>query len=345
MKRLKFYPILFLTAAIVFGVVNIFFISKVDPYEFGQFVVALATFVIILVLVIISSLVYEITHPIKKDISVDGTNTTNEYEKTFKLFKIVSFIILVIATVTSLIYIWPSVIHHYFFVSLYILCRFILIIFSGWVLYLSIKKKGYVRFVGWFTLVIIIFMQFWGVGLLSFNDNDIQGNIYYNRDQISKKLDSIKETNALDTGNVNICFEQKNTDSQAYCVISLAEKNSDINLCNELSKISHKYEMGNLLVSDKLSYFKSQCFLKVAEETNNYEICGKMITEGNYHTFYTSCLTYFAVEKKDPSICDLYHDYYKNINKDYDLNNFNDIEHIKQMTKNCKEQATRGKLW
>lgn len=345
MKRLKFYPILFLTAAIVFGLINIFFISKVDPYEFGQFIVGLISFVGILIIVIISSLIYEITHPIKRDISVAGIDNINEYEKTFKLFKKGSFIILIISVVTSVIYILPSIIHHYFFVSLYILSRFVLIVFSSWALYLSIKKKGYVRFVGWFILIIIIFMQFWGVGLLSLKYNDEQGYIYYNRDQINEKLDSIKKTGALNTGDVNICFGQKNTDSQAYCVISLAEKNGDTNLCNELSKISHKYEMGNILVSDKLSYFKSLCFFDVAKKTKNYDICNKMITEGNYHSFYTSCLEYFAVEKKDESICNLYNDYYKNIDKSLDLTKINDIEHLKTMIDYCKEEVTNGKLY
>lgn len=344
MKRLKFYPILFLTAIIVFGGVNIFFISKVDPYEFGRFVVALATFVIILVLVIISSLVYEITHPIKKDTSIPGTDANDEYEKTFKLFKVVSFIILLIATVTSFIYIWPSIIHHYFFVSLYILTRFILIIFSGWVLYLSIKKKGYVRFVGWFMLVIIIFMYFWGVGLISFKSNDTQGDIYYNRDHINKKLDSIKQASALNTDDVNICFGQKDSDSQANCVISLAEKLGDINLCNEVTKISYKRGEG-AHISNKPLYYESQCYLAVAKKTNNYDLCNKMIIEANVSSFYTQCLTYFAVQKGDPSICDLYSDYYKNNSNDYDLTNFNDVNHIKGMTQSCKEQVSRGKLW
>lgn len=345
MKRLKFYPILFLTAVIVFVLINVIFISKVDPYEFGQMIAVLVTLVPILILVIISSLVYEITHPIKKDIPVPGIIVADEYEETFKLFKILSSIVLIITTITSIIYIWPSIIHHYFFGSLYILCRFILVILSGWALYLSIKKKGYVRFVGWFILVIIIFMQFWGIGLLSFNNNDNQGNINYNRDGINKTLDAIKKTEALNTGDVNNCFDQKNTDSQAYCVISLAEKNNDINLCNDLSKISHKYEMGNILVSDKLSYFKSLCFFDIAKKTKNYEICNKMITEGNYHRFYTSCLEYFAVEKKDESICDLYNDYYKNISKDLDLTKVNDIEHLKTMINYCKEEVVNGKLW
>jgi len=329
------------SASVLFGIINVTFISKVDPYEFGRLIAVLIVIIPILIIVTTSSLIYEIRHTIKKDVS-DLDNI--KYEEKFKGIKIISSIILAISLVTSTIYIWPSIIHPYFFVSIYILARFILIIFSILTIYLATKKLGFVNIILWFVFLILTFMQFFGVGLISFRRNYTQGDIYYNRDQINKKLDSIKRSEALNTGNVTLCFEQENSDSRANCVISLVEKNSDINLCNEVYKISYIRGEG-AYISNKPLYYKSQCYLAVAKKTSNYDLCNKMIIEANVSSFYTQCLTYFAVQKRDVSICDLYFDYYKNNSKDYDLNNPNDVEHIKQMAGRCKEQAENGKLW
>lgn len=356
MKREKFYSILLTIAFVFFIVLNITFVSKVDPYEFGQLIAFLMVSVPILVIVIVASLIYEITHPIKKDINdLDDT----KYEKKFKKIKMIAYVILTLSFATSVVYIWPSIIHHYFFFSLYIFSRLILIVFTILVIYLSNKKWRYVNILLWFIIVILSFMQFWKIGLISLNKNDIQGNIHYNRDQINKKLDLIKKTEALDTGNVDICFEQKDSDSQAHCVISLAEKKGDVNLCSVFNQENNKEyikcnnERKNDTAcgyfSNKYENFKKQCISKIAIKNNDPSLCFNLIesklNDKNYikDIIDNICLLPIAIGRRDESMCDSYYEYNRKYNLWLNNNDVNDG--IEGKITDCKRQVNNGRSY
>lgn len=129
---------------------------------------------------------------------------------------------------------------------------------------------------------------------------------------VSKKEDCYHSV-AIDLGNVSMCDEISNQTWKELCYSGLALKTQDPSLCNKLSNtkgveqclssVADSVETCESIISSQYaSKYKNECFFKLAQSTNNTEVC-ELISidyqESIYSSTYRQDDCYFGIAKKD----------------------------------------------